>query len=459
MLAERNTGSFRDPGGFVFFADNSIYRQINRCYSDCYDCLIDSGLYEYLTGKGLLVSHSEVADVQSQSPEMAYRIIKPDMIPFISYPYEWCFSQLKDAALTTLAVQRAALKFGMSLKDASAYNIQFMDGRPVFIDTLSFECYKEGLPWTPYRQFCQQFLAPLALMSHTDIRLGQLMRNHIDGIPLDLTSKLLPLRTWFSTLLLHIHLHAKSQRRYSDAIISKSDLRMNVSQNSLMGLLDSLEWTVRRLQWKPNGTEWADYYSDDSYLPSALEHKREIVCEYLKAISPSTVWDIGANNGFHSRLASEMGAMTVAFDIDPACVEKNFRQVVSEGEKRVLPLLLDLTNPSPGIGWANEERQNIAQRGPVDLVMALAIVHHLAISNNLPLARIAEFLRGICQSLIIEFVPKSDPKVRKLLATREDVFIDYTIKGFESEFGRFFKIERAEQIKDSERVLYFMSGR
>ena len=202
--------SFRDPSGFVFWSKENIFRQVNQPYRQDYDFLMSSGLYDTLVEKELLISHQEV-DQFPRDQLSFYKIIKPERIAFISYPYEWCFSQLKDASLLTLHIQKTALEFGMSLKDCSAYNVQFRYGKPVFIDTLSFERYKEGDPWKAYRQFCQHFLAPLALMSHIDLRLNQLSRVFVDGIPLDLTSNLLPFKTRFSlALFVHIHLHAKS---------------------------------------------------------------------------------------------------------------------------------------------------------------------------------------------------------------------------------------------------------
>src|SRR4030042_2240552 len=227
--------SFRDPSGFVFRQDGSIYRQINATYKEDYDHLIDCGLRKTLVEAGVLIRHEEVA-FESARPEMAYKLVKPEPVPFISHPYEWSFSALKDAALTTLHIQRKALDFGMSLKDCSAYNIQFMKGKPVFIDTLSFEKYREGKPWVAYRQFCQHFLAPLALMSHRDVRLGQLSRVHLDGVPLDLASRLLPRRTRLSfSLLFHIHMHARSQSRYAARQIDTKGPR--VSRRGLGGIL------------------------------------------------------------------------------------------------------------------------------------------------------------------------------------------------------------------------------
>ena len=452
--------SFRDPSGFLFFRDGVLYRQVNAVYREHYDHLMDSGLYEDLTGSGLLVPHEE-ADAGCAQTAHAYKVLKPKWIPFISYPYEWCFSQLKDAALTTLAIQKRAFEFGMVLKDSSAYNIQFVEGRPVLIDTLSFEKYREGAPWVAYRQFCQHFLAPLALARHTDVRLSQLLRVYIDGIPLDLASSLLPFGTRFRFgLLSHIHLHARCQTRYADKPVKgKAKIAgKKMGRLGFLGLMDSLESAVGKLDWRPRGTEWGEYYEDTNYSPDALAHKKAVVGEFLDAAGPESVWDLGANVGLFSRIASEKGIPTVAFDIDPAAVEKNYRDCVRAGEKRLLPLLLDLTNPSPGIGWCNEERASLAERGPADAVLALALVHHLAISNNVPLGGIAEFLRRIGNWLIIEFVPKSDSQVQRLLATREDIFSDYTPDAFEREFSRYFTIEQSAQVKDSERVLYLMRG-
>lgn len=456
-LGTRNRipSSFRDPSGFLFKRDGLIYRQVNTVYKENYDHLINSGLYEALVNAGFLIPH-DVVPTEPAELDNAYKIIRPELVEFISYPYEWCFSQLKDAALTTLKIQKTAQEFGMSLKDCSAYNIQFRKGKPVFIDTLSFEKYHEGRPWVAYRQFCQHFLAPLALMTYKDVRLNQLLRVYIDGVPLDLASSLLPFRTNFSfSLLAHIHLHARSQKRFADKS-SIDTSRYKVSRLSFMGLVDNLESSIRKLTWQPKGTEWAEYYKDTNYSEDALKHKKQIVAEFLDKLIPKTVWDLGANVGIFSRIASDKGIPTISFDIDPAAVERNYLECVAEGETKILPLLIDLTNPSPGIGWENNERMSLFERGSADVVLALALVHHLAISNNVPLSKIAFFLSRICNSLIIEFVPKSDSQVQRILATRDDVFPNYTQSAFENDFGIYFNTRRSVRIKDSERILYLM---
>lgn len=454
MICEEIPGSFRDPSGFLFSREGLIYRQVNKIYKENYDHLMNSNLYETLVEANLLIPHEEV-DIEVGRPDIAYKIIKPEIIQFLSYPYEWCFSQLKDAALTSLEIQKKALNFGMSLKDCSAYNIQFREGKPVLIDTLSFEMYREGQPWIAYRQFCQHFLAPLALMSYKDIRLNQLFRIYIDGVPLDLASLLLPLSTRLKfSLLSHIHLHAKSQKHFADKIVNTSGHKMR--HQSFLGLIDHLESTVSKLKWKPQGTEWADYYKDTNYSIDALQYKKQIVAAFLDQIKPKSVWDLGANLGTFSRIASDKGIQTISFDIDPAAVEKNYLVCSAKAETNILPLLLDLTNPSPSIGWENQERMSIQERGPTDTALALALIHHLAISNNLPLNKIADFFNKICNSLIIEFVPKSDSQVIRLLSTRKDIFPYYTKQVFENEFSKYFNILTSERIMESDRTLYLM---
>jgi hypothetical protein len=446
-------GSFRDPSGFLFRRNKLIYRQINTVYKTHYDQLIESGLCQALVDAELLVPHEEVP-ISGPQPDKAYKVIKPEQVPFISYPYEWCFSQLKDAALLTLEIQKKALDCGMSLKDCSAYNIQFMNGRPVFIDTLSFETYREGEPWIAYRQFCQHFLAPLALMSYKDVRLNQLFRVYIDGIPLDLASSLLPGRTRLAFgMFSHIHLHARSQKLFAEKPLSVTGRRM--SRIGLLGLIDSLEQAIRKLSWQQD-TEWIDYLDDTNYSADAFHHKEEIVSRFLDRTDSKLVWDLGANTGFFSRVAAEKGMLTISFDVDPACVERNYQTCVKERATNILPLLLDLTNPSPGVGWKNEERASFLDRGPADTALALALIHHLAIVNNLPLDRIASFFSRICESLIIEFVPKSDSQVQRLLMTREDIFPDYTQQAFEREFERRFAVQESVGIAGSDRILYLM---
>jgi len=453
-----SNASFRDPSGFLFEHKGKLYRQINQSYKSDYDLLINSGLYKILVDKGQLIPHEEVK-VKPNIPNVAYKVIEPTLVPFISYPYEWSFNQLKNAALQTLNIQRRAMKYGLSLKDASAYNVQFVDGKPLLIDTLSFEIYEEGKPWVAYRQFCQHFLAPLALMSKIDIRLSQLLRIYIDGIPLDLTSELLPKNTHLNLKLkMHIHMHASAQKKYANLSVQKPENNPYLSQKSFEVLIESLRSTIKSLSWKPIGTEWADYYNETNYSDNAFAKKREVVKNMINKVKPKLIWDIGANTGFFSKVAIEEGSRVISYDIDPCAVDKNYLECKASKEKNILPLLLDLTNPSPALGWANSERMSFIQRGPADMVLALALVHHLAISNNVPLSRLAEFFKKCSNWLIIEFVPKEDSQVQRLLTTRKDIFDHYNKKDFESAFSTNFDIRESISIPGTKRTLYLMEA-
>ena len=451
------SGSFRDPSGFMFTHDGQLYRQVNQKYQEDYDLLMRSGLYDQLNRSRTLVAHQEVELALAPQPDIAYKVIQPEKIDFISYPYEWCFNQLKDAAILTLAIARRSLEYGMILKDASAYNIQFHQGKPIFIDTLSFGKYEEGQPWAAYRQFCQHFLAPLALMAKKDVHLAQMLRVHIDGIPLDLASKLLPASTRLNPgLATHIHLHAKTQERYADREVSQEQVKGKISKSAILGLLESLLSTVRSLTVKTIQTEWSDYYQDNNYTLASFEAKRQLVKRFIERVQPKQVWDLGGNTGKFSRVASEMQIPTVCFDIDPGAVQQNYDLVKQNKEKFILPLRMDLTNPSPDLGWHNAERESMQARGPVDLVMALALIHHLAISNNVPLLDVANFFADLGENLIIEFVPKSDSQVKRLLASREDIFPDYTPEGFRMAFSYVYELIVEEKVPGSERTLFLL---
>jgi hypothetical protein len=378
-------------------------------------------------------------------------------VPLVSYPYEWAFSQLRDAALLTLDVAVRALGRGLSLKDASAFNVQFLGCRPVFIDTLSFEAARDGEPWVAYRQFCEHFLSPLALMARRDARLAGLWRAQLDGVPLDLASRLLPRSTWLRPgLLTHLHLHARSQARYADRPAPRR--RLAVSRTALLALLDSLRRTVLSLEPRRAPSEWADYERTHAYADEASRAKEETVAGWLDALRPRQAWDLGANLGRFARLAAARGAYAVAFDADPAVVEAAHVALRAEGRRDVLPLVLDLANPSPGLGWEGRERDSLEARGPADVVLALALVHHLAIGRNVPLPRVARWLARLGRTAIVELVPKDDPQVRRLLRSRRDVFADYTPEAFESAFASVFRLEAREALPGSGRVLYLWRG-
>ncbi len=459
MNITRNTASFRDPSGFVFQYQDKLFRQVNQSYKQDYDFLMQSGLYKKLVNEKLLVPHKEVT-LSGQTSDV-YKTIRPEVIPFISYPYEWSFSQLQDAALLTLQIQKIALDFGMTLKDANGFNIQFLHGRPILIDTLSFETYQKDQPWVAYKQFCEQFLVPLTLASDRDISMIRLLSVFPDGIPLDVADKLLTLNAKLHPgAFLHVVMHNRSQKKYADVALKGTERHSEFSLQSLRGLIDSLEGAVGKLTWKPQGTTWGSYYQETdrpSYSQHGFDQKQKIVANYLGKIKIKTLLDLGANSGLYSRLAAKKGIFSLAVDSDPVAVETNYQQVKKDQEDNILPLWLDLTNPSPALGWENTERGSFWSRWQGDTILALALVHHLAIGHNLPLLILAEFFAAHCQNLIIEFVPKTDKQVKRLLQSREDIFPDYNQEAFDKEFSRYFNIKEVRKVVDSERIIYLMT--
>jgi len=452
-------GSFRDPAGFIYSRGETIYRQINKSGSKDYDLFMSSGLYDELVAKKLLIPHREVQLALSLHPKTAHKVIQPSTIPFISYPYEWSFSQLKDAALLTLEVQKLALASGMTLKDASAFNIQFIGKQPVFIDTLSFAAYEAGSPWQGYKQFCEHFLAPLAIATTSTPNILPSLKTMIDGIPLELATKLLPAKTRLQWgLTTHLFLHNSAQKRHKDTETERLKPRV-VSMFALKGLISSLERTILKSHMPKIKTEWGKYYTNTNYSTAAFKAKKQLVEKFIGKAKPKMVWDMGGNTGEFSQIPAGKGIYTVCFDIDPLAVEQNYLNKDKSTVNKLLPLVQDLTNPSPNLGWAHHERQSLKRRGPADLCLALALVHHLAIGNNLPLEMIAEYFSTICKHLIIEFIPKEDSKVKILLKSRPDIFPEFTRSGFEKAMRQYFSVVSSEQIKGSKRTLYLLKAK
>jgi ribosomal protein L11 methylase PrmA len=453
--------SFRDPAGFVFRRAGVLYRQVQPAAAADWEAYRSSGLHDRLLADRLVIDFEE-APVEAAARPDAIAVLRPRMLDLVSHPYEWSFSQLKEAALLTLEIQSRALDAGMRLKDASAYNVQFDAGKPIHIDTLSFEVAEPTDPWPAYRQFCEHFLAPLALIAHRDARCGLMLRNHIDGIPLDLAASLLPGRTRLNFgLLSHLHAHAGAQRRAGrDAAPAEGSAPAprKISATGQRALLDSLRRTVAGLRWEPSG-HWAGYASTTSYSEAATASKGDIVREMLAAAGGRTAWDLGANTGVYSAMAAEAGYRVVAWDQDAGSVEAHWRRVRGDDGPAILPLILDLANPSPAIGWALAERASFLERAEPDLAMGLALVHHLAIGNNVPLPAVARLFARIAPHAIVEFVPKEDPMTRRLLAARRDIFDGYTIDGFRAAFAESFEIVREAPIADSPRTLFLLARR
>ncbi|MBC7848119.1 MAG: SAM-dependent methyltransferase [Chitinophagaceae bacterium] len=446
----RHPASFKDPAGFIFESGGKIYRQVNQRYADEFKLLIDSGLYAKLTSQKQLLSHSAVADNFTGDNEW-FTTILPEQLEHISYPYEWSFDQLRDAALLTLSILKTAITHGMILKDATAFNIQFHKGRPVFIDTLSFGKYDPEKPWVAYRQFCEQFLFPLYLEHYLKTDMIPLLSAHHTGISASLTARLLP---WRSKWNLGVRLHVLLQRNVSERK-QEPNPRITFSKTKLMNVILHLESIIKGLKNRySEQTTWSNYYDETILGPQYLAAKEKLVTEFLTGMEFSTVLDLGANDGHFTRLVASMGKDVVAADSDSKCINGLYAYAKETKSTNILPLVIDLSNPSPAIGFGNNERAAFGSRMKSDVVLALALIHHLVIGKNIPFDLVANYFASFGKILIVEFVPREDEKVKQLLSSREDVFDDYDERGFEKSFLRHYSIRKKQVIPGTFRVLY-----
>lgn len=432
------TSSFRDPSGNVVIENGEYYRRIYRDYFPTYIELMESGLYKELTDKALLIPHTEV------DSNNGYIKIKPRQIPFISYPYEWCFSMLKEAAVKTLEINKIAMQYGLQLKDASAYNMQFYKNKMTLIDTLSFMDWTPGQPWYAYPQFLRHFLNPLLLMSDCDCKLGQLSKFYLDGIPSNITARLLPnLKRLSVPYITHVFSQAMKLKT------TKTDVVMlPVVLNTI---LTNLDLFIRGLKYKTK-SDWTQYQEAYSYTENAYIRKRDIVSSLLAGSPMGKLADFGTNTGEFAKLAYPLGHKVIAIDNDHDCVES-----IYNGINNILPLVVDICNPSPAIGWLNTERKSFLERGKFDTVLALALIHHLCIGNNVPLTKVAQMFAGCCKhTLIIEWVPPDDKQALKLSLNGKKNVPAYTEDIFINEFGNYFSFALPTPITESSRKIYLM---
>ena len=437
-----NAGSFRDPSGQVFNIEGRIYRSISEAGADDFVAARDAGIYDKLIDEGLLIAHEEI-DVPNPAPEGTEYCLMHPRLTMVSYPWEWPFSMLKDAALMHLEAMEKLLPLGFWLRDASAFNAQFDGGRVRLIDTLSIGRRPPDSPWVAYGQFCSHFLGPLALAAYGDIRTLSLWRNYIDGYPLDLVTGFLPFwRRYRPGLFMHLILHARAQvmaDRKEDIGKTKAVKKAKVSDRGLIGIVRSLHKTIKNIKWKHSTEIWEGYREFRTYQNEDVAKKSNYVEKVVKRLQPGVVWDLGANTGEFSLIAASHGSFVVSIDGDPACTEQLYKKVSTETKLRnVLPLTMDLANPSPGLGWRGRERFNIEDRGPADLVLALALVHHLVFSCCVPLSMMADWFGSLGNYLLVEFVPPSDPMVKKLLENRGKEHLPYDLDVFRSGFNKIF---------------------
>lgn len=447
----RHPSSYRDPAGYVFLHNGRPYRQVHSVYAPHYERLMSSGLYEELVTEGMLLPHRE-AEGNLTGDAACWRTLEPEILPFISYPYEWSFGQLRDAALLTLEIMRRSLEKGMILKDATPYNIQLHGGRNVFIDTLSFEIYDPASPWIAYRQFCESFLAPLLLMHYSGQPLQPLLVAYPEGIPLPTAAALLPRRSrWQLHVYLHVHLHARmSQKAPQDGAGKQQPFSLAKMQH----ILRSLTSLVSSLSLRHRGV-WAAYYDEASGRNDYLVRKQEVLSAWFDDLpGVESALDAGANDGTFSRMLAARGIRTLSADSEHAAVNALYMGL--NKQPGLYPLLIDFSNPSPAIGVNNRERPAFLDRARTDLVVALAFIHHLCIGRNIPFDDVAQLFHRLAPRLILEFVPRDDEKVRYMLSQKADIYEWYTEEGFTDAFAKWYRVLRREPVGSSGRVLYSM---
>ena len=448
-MRQEVAGSFRDPAGRVFVRDGEFYRSVTPAGREDYRELVGTGLAKKLIDAGMLTPFSEAG------MEDGDLILKLSRIPFITYPYEWCFSRFREAALLTLRVASTALNHNLILKDASAFNVAVRNGHAEFIDHGSFTRYREGEPWQAYRQFVAHFLGPLLLMHHTGIYAPELLRLRLDGIEPGETAALLPRRArWSPSTLIHIYLHARLQRTCADPSIRKGT-PPRLPKQRLQAMLETLSDFVAGLKAKCDASHWTDYYEQIGYSAAGFEFKRRTVAEFVAAHRGRCV-DFGANTGEFSRIAAAGAEEVIAADSDPASVEKIY--MAGNGEGKIVEMVQDLSNPSPGLGLFNCERKSFLERiNGSDCVLGLALIHHLRVSANWPLERIVKLFSDCAPAALVEFIPRDDPRFLQLLRSRPDICGDWDIDTVADAFRKRYPHCDVLPIPDSGRALLRLS--
>jgi SAM-dependent methyltransferase len=460
-LPELEPGSFRDPDSRVVMSDGRVLRLLSERGLADWKALSSSPLFAELVQEGKLVGTRE-AVVQELPPgaltgEVA-AVLEHEVVPFVSYPYEWTFGMLRDAAVLQLELVRRSIGAGMILKDSSPYNVQFRGSRPVFIDVGSFERLREGEPWAGYRQFCMLFLYPLLLESWKGVPFQPWLRGSLAGITPETFRSVLSRRDLLRRgAFTHVALHARLERRHQeDEGDVKGDLRASGFRKELiLANVGSLERRVARLTPRPRRSAWSAYEPTTSYADADAKRKETFVSAALASERPRVVWDLGCNDGRFSRMAAETAEHVVAVDADPVVVDRLYEELKTEAAARVLPLTMDLTDPSPGQGWKGAERKSLEDRGRPDLALCLALVHHLSIGGNVPIADLLDWFRGLAGSLVIELATPDDPMVRKMLARkRPEDHPDYRRDWFERCLDERFTVVDSEVLSSGTRVLY-----
>lgn len=454
-------GSFRDPNSRVYYCDGRVLRGLNPAGVQDWRALTATGFFRRLVAEGKICATEPVEEDGGAQWAM---VLRHERIPFVSYPYEWGFAMLRDAALLHLEVLLAALADRMTTKDGSAYNVQWRGAAPVFIDVGSFERLREGEPWAGYRQFCQTMLYPLMLRAHLGVDYRPWLRAQVDGIEAhQMTAMFRGLRRLRAGVLPHVHLHNAMQARFAGSAAGtvREELKTaGYSSELLIATVRRLQRLVRKLEWRPDPDEWTEYRTSCSYSVEDRDRKAAFVAAALDGAGCDLVLDLGANDGTYARLAARYARHVVAVEADEAVADEFYRALRAEPGGRILPLVMDLANPSPGNGWRGRERAAFADRARPDAVLALALVHHLAIGRSVPLPEVVDWLAALGGRLVVEFVDPADPMAQRLLANKPaGLFGDYRREVFERLLGERFTVARREELPSGTRTLYLAAAR
>lgn len=455
-------GSFRDPHSAVVVEGDFVYRFFRGPAAADISAARSCGLLDRLVAQGALLPYelipSDERPARWRGLDADAVVIRQPRLGFVSYPYEWPFGLLRRAALFHLQVLLVALEAGLILKDSSAYNVQFQGTRPIFIDLGSLARHEPGTPWRGYAQFCAMFLNPLLLQAAVGLPFQPWLRSSLEGIAPAELERLLPLRRKLRpSIFTNVVLQSQLQKRFGGFAPDDLAIRPRVELPAIRRQIERLSDVVEGLRAPATASTWSGYEDNTSYSAAARGAKAEFVARVVADADPAVVWDLGCNRGEYSLIAERHARTVIAIDSDPNVVELLVTRLPAE--TGITPLVMDLRNPSPQQGWDQRERQGLNERGKADLVLALALVHHLRFSANVPLRAFVAWLAGIAHAGVVEFVPRADPMVRRLLAWREDVFDDYDEETFEAELRRHFEITSTELLPDSTRRLYaFRSG-
>jgi SAM-dependent methyltransferase len=449
----------------VFERDGRLHRALSATALADWERLAATRFYRELSDQGSLPRTSRVSfdetELRSLSPRFE-AVLEHERLPLVSYPYEWSFSMLRDAALLTLDILAAAIGEGMTLKDASAYNVAFRGAQPVFVDLGSFETWRQGEPWVGYRQFCQLFLYPLFLHAYKGIPFQAWLRGSIDGILPEDMAGLFSAREWLRAgVFTHVVLQAMLVRR---AAATRSSMRESIAaagfkKEMILANVASIRRVVARLQPRRATSTWSEYATTRSYGEADLRTKQEFVRRAIRTTAPRVIWDLGCNTGEFSRIAAETAEYVVAIDGDELAVDRLYTALAQERNTRIQPLVVRFNDPSPGLGWRNEERGPLEQRSRPDLVLALALAHHLVITANVPVAAVLSWLADTAPCFVVEFVSKQDPMVKQLLLNKIDDYVDWEKPRFEAELEARGEIVDRLELSSGTRFLYLARRR